>query len=145
MFNNYFTSAFVDNTNTKSILLTEDSTSNSVISDISLPVQEVQSILEALKPEKATGPDEILARFLKETAPMNAPSSTVLFNRSLREGNIPSEWKLANIVPVHKKNEKAYVENYRPISLLGIVMERCVLDNTKEQLSRLISARQHGL
>ena len=78
---------------------------------------------------------------------MNAPSSTVLFSRSLREGNIPSEWKLANI-PVHKKNEKAYVENYRPISLLGIVskvMERCVLDNTMEQLSRLISARQHGL
>ena len=102
MFNKYFTSAFVDNTNAKSILLIKDSTSNSVISDISLPVQEVQSILEALKPEKATGPDEILARFLKETAPMNASSSTVLFNRSLLEGNIPSEWKLANIVPVHK-------------------------------------------
>ena len=79
---------------------------------------------------------------------MNGPSSTVLFNRSLREGNIPREWKLANIVPFHKKNEKAYVENYLPISLLGIVskvMERCVLDNTMEQLSRLISARQHGL
>ena len=99
MFNKYFTSAFVDNTNTKSILLTQDSTSNSVISDISLPVKEVQSILEALKPEKATGPDEILARFLKETAPMNAPSSTVLFNRSLREGNIPSDLPVISRVP----------------------------------------------
>ena len=60
MFNKYFTSAFVDNTNTKSILLTEDSTSNSVISDISLPVQEVQSILEALKPEKVPVPMRFL-------------------------------------------------------------------------------------
>ena len=72
-------------------MLTKDSTSNSNISDISLPIQEVQSILEALKPEKATGPDEIPARLLKETAPIIAPSLTVLFNRSLRKGNIPSE------------------------------------------------------
>ena len=35
-----------------------------------MPIQEVQSILEALKPEKATGPDEIPARLLKETAPI---------------------------------------------------------------------------
>lgn len=112
MFKKYFTSAFVDNTNTKSILLTEDSTSNSVISDIFLPVQ-VQSILEALKPEKAAGPDEIPARLLKETASIIAPSLTVLSNTPLREG------KLANTVPVHKKNKKAYVENYRPIPLLG--------------------------
>ena len=76
-------------------MLTEDSTSNSVISDISLPVQEVQSILEALKPEKATGPDEIPARFLKETDAIIASSLIVLSDRSLREGNIPSEGKLA--------------------------------------------------
>ena len=85
-------------------------------------------------------------RFLKETAPIITPSSTVLFNISLREDNIPSEWKLAYIVPLHKKNDKAYVENYCPISLLGIVskvMERCVLNNIKEQLSGLTSAGQH--
>ena len=55
-----------------------------------------------------------------------------MFNISLREDNIPSEWKLAYIVPLHKKNDKSYVENYCPISLLGIVskvMERCVLNH----------------
>ena len=71
----------------------------------------------------------------------------MLFNISLREDNIPSEWKLAYIVPLHKKNDKTYVENYCPISLLGIVskvMERCVLNNIKEQVSGLTSAGQHG-
>ena len=77
----------------------------------------------------------------------NTLSLTVLFNRYLREGNIPSEWKLANIVLVYKKNKKAYVENFYPISLFCIVskvMKRCVLNNVKEQLSGIISARQRG-
>ena len=63
MFNKYFISAFVENANTNSTLLTEDSTSNSVILDISLPVQEVQSIQSA--------------------APIIVLSLTMLFNRSL--------------------------------------------------------------
>ena len=71
----------------------------------------------------------------------------MLFIISLREDNIPSKWKLAYIVSLHKKNDKTYVENYCPISLLGIaskVMERYVLNNIKEQLFGLISAGQHG-
>lgn len=135
----------MDNTNANSVLLTEDSISNSVTSDISFSVQEVQSILEALKPDKATCPDEIPTRLLKETAAVIAPSLTVLFNRSLHEGNIPSEWTLTNKDTVHKKNEKAYVENYRPIYLLCIiskVMECCVLNNIKELLFGLITVRQ---
>jgi hypothetical protein len=53
----------------------------------------------------------------------------MLFNKSLDEGVLPEEWKLANIVPVHKKGERESTENYRPISLLPIVskvLERCV-------------------
>ena len=70
----------------------------------------------------------------------------MLFNRYLREGNIPSEWKLANIVLVYKKNKKAYVENFYPISLFCIVSKvmKRVLNNVKEQLSGIISARQRG-
>ena len=44
-----------------------------------------------------------------------APSLTVLFNKSLRTGVLPRDWKLANVVPVHKKENKEQVENYRPI------------------------------
>ena len=45
----------------------------------------------------------------------------MLFNKSLRVGHVPDELKLANVVPIHKKEEVTYVENYRPISLLSFI------------------------
>ena len=54
--------------------------------------------------------------------------STIL---ALHTDHIPSEWKSANVTPVHKNDLKEQAENYRPISLLpigpilGKVLERC--------------------
>ena len=63
------------------------------------------------------------------------------------QGVFPQEWKIANIVPVYKKGDKEYVENYRPISLLCIVskvFERCVLNNIREHIYQEIKTSQHG-
>ena len=73
-----------------------------------LHVGEVEAVLKSLDPNKATGPDEIPARILKETATTIAPSLCKLFNRSLGEGYILSGWKLADVVPVYKKDETDY-------------------------------------
>ena len=48
-----------------------------------------------------------------------APLS-ILFNLSYNTSYIPQEWKLANVVPVHKKDDKNKVTNYRPISLTKV-------------------------
>ena len=32
----------------------------------------------------------------------------------------PMEWKKANVVSIHKKNDKQCIKNYRPVSLLLI-------------------------
>ena len=74
-------------------------------SNIVLHVGEVEAVLKSLDPNKATGPDEILARILKETPTTIAPSLFKLFIRSLGEGYVPSEWKLANVVPVYTGSE----------------------------------------
>ncbi|CAB4037986.1 Hypothetical predicted protein, partial [Paramuricea clavata] len=116
-------------------------------SDLQLTIEEVARTLLALDTTKATGPEGIPSRLLKETAWQIAPSLTKIFNKSLSCGEIPDEWKLANIVPVHKKGEKSQVENYRPISLLSIiskVLERCVLRNIRDHLLQLINDSQHG-
>ena len=84
IFNNYFTSVFS--------VLQEDKVDNGAgkfpaaeppFSDIVLHVGEVEAVLKSLDPNKATGPDEIPARILKETATTIAPSLCKLFNRSL--------------------------------------------------------------
>ena len=149
LFNRYFTSVF----NTDHDNLEERSSppssppSTSGQSDLQLTIEEVARTLLALDTTKATGPDGIPSRLLKETAWQIAPSLTQIFNKSLSCGEIPAEWKLANIVPVHKKGEKSQVENYRPIFLLSIiskVLERCVLRNLRDHLLELINDSQHG-
>ena len=110
-------------------------------------MEMVLATLKQLDINKATGSDEIPVRLLKETADQIAPSLTMLFNKSLRLGIFPEDWKLANIVPIFKKGKRDFVENYRPISLLPViskVLERCVLAGLRNYTSHFISREQHG-
>ena len=96
-------------------------------------------MLKALDVTKATGPDKIPAKLLQETASVIAPSLCKLFNKSLSTGSFPQNWKEANVVPVFKKGEVEYTENYRPISLPSLVtkvLERCVFNTSKIDLTR---------
>jgi hypothetical protein len=91
--------------------------SEEISSDIVLDLIEVFQVLYNLDPNKASGPDNIAIRLLKECASTIVPSLTSLFNKSLQLGILPFEWKLSNIIPLHKKGDKSFVEHYRPISL----------------------------
>ena len=46
---------------------------------------------------------------------------TQLFNRCLSDGRVPSSWKNASVVLIHKKGDTADIKNYRPISLLPVI------------------------
>jgi hypothetical protein len=149
MFNDYFASVSncTESEGHLSPPLLTSPTPEHALSDIFLTTEEVLNTLLALDPNKATGPNSIPPRLLKETAQQIAPSLTELFNRSLSCGIFPDDWKLANIVPVHKKGDKRYVENYRPISLLSViskVFERRVLRNARDHLIDLINCSQNG-
>ena len=50
-------------------------------------------------------------------------SMSHLFNQSLQMGTLPFNWVSANIVPIHKRNDKHIPGNYRPISLTSIVIK----------------------
>ena len=121
--------------------------SDTIISDLTLNESMVLAALKALEVGKATGSDEIPAKLLKETAAVIAPSLCKIFNKSLQLGSLSSDWKLANVVPVHKKGAKDHVEYYRPISLLPTVskvFELCVLNSIKDNLYQVISPKQYG-
>jgi hypothetical protein len=98
----------------------------------------VETILNSLDTNKATGPNEIPARLLKNTAAIVAPSLCKLFNKSLQHAMVPRDWKLANVVLVYQKNNREHAENYRPIyfrPIVSKVLERCIFINMKQFLS----------
>ena len=74
-----------------------------------------------IKISKATGFDEISARFLKLFAPYLTDSITKICNLSITENRFPSTWKTARVIPLLKKGSTDDVNNYRPISILPVV------------------------
>ena len=102
-----------------------------------------------LKEGSAPGPDGIGARFLKAQSRVLAAPLASIFNKSLEEGKVPSDWRKANVTPIFKKGGKGDPGNYRPVSLTSIpckVMESCLRDEIVDHLLRneLISNSQHG-
>ena len=69
----------------------------------------------------ACDPDCINNRVIKVTAETITRPLTNLFNSSLRSSTVPDIWKKANVSPIHKRDDKSSVENYRPISLISLV------------------------
>ena len=67
---------------------------------------------------KTSGPDDISARMLKDTATSVTPGLTRLFNLSLSSGCFPDAWKMARVVPIPKSIDMSVPSNYRPISIL---------------------------
>ena len=73
----------------------------------------------------------------------------IIFTNCLRSGLFPHIWKHANVVPVHKENEKNLKGNYRPISLLpifGKILEKLIYDSLYSHLvsSELLNPNQSG-
>jgi hypothetical protein len=79
---------------------------SALLADKSISEEEVAHHLFNLNPSKASGPDNIPGQIFKQCSTVIAPSLCSLFNHSLQSGTLPSEWKSANVTPVHKKNKK---------------------------------------
>ena len=56
---------------------------------------EVYQELDKIKVHKATGPDEIPNKILKELSHILAEPICAIINSSIREGIVPEQWKIA--------------------------------------------------
>ena len=117
---------------------------------ITIRTTGVLKLLNNLNVNKATGPDGISARILKETAEEIAPILSSLFQQSLDTGVLPDDWLLANVSAIFKKGgHKDNVGDYRPISLTAItckVMEHILTSQISKHLDRnkILTSLQHG-
>ena len=78
----------------------------------------VHKELTNLKRKKATDIDNLPPGMLKDTAPILAKPLTFLINLSLKTGIVPTDWKVANVIPLHKSGSYSTKDNYRPILVL---------------------------
>ena len=75
-------------------------------------------ISKNLNPEKAHGWDNISIRMIKLCGKAIVDPLQILFLSFLEEGVYPDDWKKSNVVPIHKKESKNLIKNYRAISVL---------------------------
>ena len=106
-------------------------------------------LLNALRTDKAQGPDNVSPRLLARIAEQIAKPVHRIFKKSLEEGILPLEWKSAAVSPIHKSGNKNDPANYRPISLtsqLCKVLESLMSDQIVRHLenNQLIGETQHG-
>ena len=76
------------------------------------------------------GLDEIHPRVLRELAEAIAEPLSIIYQRSLLTGEVPEDWRLANVTPIYKKGCKEDPSYYGPVSLTSVpgkVMEQIVL------------------
>ena len=109
----------------------------------------VRQLLEYIKPHKATGPDGIPARLLKDYAADLAPVLSHIYQASLNQGRVPADWKLTWVIPMFKKGARNSYSNYRPISITSIackVLEHIIYSNIMNHLEchNILSDHQHG-
>ena len=83
----------------------------------------VRKELSALRVKKSSGLKDIHSRSLKIASNTLASPLTYIFNLSLETGQIPKVWKSATITPLHKSGALTGVNNFRPISVLIVVMK----------------------
>jgi len=113
--------------------------------------ERVEECLKNLKSKNCEGPDRLPLRILKDGATVLAKPLSVLFCKIYEKKEIPEQWKVSKVIPLHKKGKKENIENYRPISnLCSItkVFERLILlrleEIEKENGIDLTGYEQHG-
>ncbi|KFQ94454.1 hypothetical protein Y956_06122, partial [Nipponia nippon] len=90
----------------------------------------VSNMLHHIDTHKSMGPDGIHPRGLRELAEVLAKPLSIIYQQTWLTGEVPVNWKLANVMPIYRKGQKEDPGNYRPVSLtsmLGKVMEQIIL------------------
>ena len=148
--NNYFSSVFSDdNLHDQQTTLDEGTFFGNYLNSFEITKEMVATKLRELNTEKSPGPDKWHPIFLKKIADLISSPLSIIFQKSLNEGIVPSQWREATITPIHKKGSKNLDVNYRPVSITSILcklMESIIRDKIVNHLdqNKILSDKQHG-
>ena len=109
----------------------------------------VLDLLRKLDAYKSMELDGLHPGVLRELADVVAKPLSIIFWQSWLTGDVPVDWKLADVTPIFKKGQKDDPGSYRPISLTSVprkIMERIISGAIMGQLnvSQGVRPSQHG-
>jgi hypothetical protein len=108
---------------------------------------DVLKALKCLKPNMTSGPDEIPSLVIRDCAAVFADPLCFLFNLILNTSCYPMRWKTSAVRPIHKKDDRSEITNYRPIALISNfakVFEYVLYNSSLHYVSHKLSPNQHG-
>ena len=148
LFNDYFLAQCKPIVNNSTLpLFTQITHSN--IDTIVISQKLILDIIKNLNTNKAHGPDNISGRMIELCGDNITLPLGIIFKNIINTGIFPNLWKSANVTPVHKKDSKQVVKNYRPISLLPLfakIFERILFSKMYNHFisNNLITKNQSG-
>ena len=101
--------------------------------------------LRNLNEFKAFGVDKVSNAVLKNCAQSFVKPLKVIFDKSLKTGEIPKEWKKANVTPLFKKGSRLE-RSFSLTFTICEILESIIRDSVMKclQLNKLIVSSQHG-
>ena len=112
--------------------------SESSLSAIHLDNDDILKIIRSLNINKVHGHDNISIGIIKMIKICNkaiVKPLSIIYQNCIDSGIFLDLWKKSNIVPVHKKEDKQFLQNYGPVSLLpilGKILEKILFNSIFE-------------
>ena len=147
-FNQYFSSVFTDeDLYLPAPVIFYDG--DEPLETITVLENEVLEFLTHLDPNKSPGPDGFMPKVMRSVAVGLAPLLCRVFAASLARGEVPLDWRSADVCPIHKKGPEDQASNFRPVSLTSVpgkVLETLIKARMVSHLDRndLLLGSQHG-
>ena len=146
---NYFFAEQCNILNTSSVIPNARQRTNKCLNDLTFTPSDLSKIINDLNSNKSHGHDNISVKMIKLCGEPILIPLTLIFQSAIKHGEFPDSWKKGNIIPVHKKDNKNLLKNYRPISLLpifGKIFEKVIYNNLFSYFdkNKFLSDRQSG-
>ena len=111
--------------------------------------EDILQKLSQINVNKSAGPDGLHPKILYEMRNEIALPLKIIYEHSINNQEVPSDWKTANISPKYKKGSKLDASNYRPISITCIIcklLESIIRDHIVKYftINKLFNINQYG-
>ena len=103
--------------------------------------------IKRLDPNKASPSNDIPIKILIGSQDIVCGPLSHIFNSSKGNCNFPQKLKLADVAPIHKKDETTSLKNYRPVSLIPVVsklFERDMYNQIMSHIEKYLSPYLFG-